>query len=218
LQLEALWRQELAANVVLRRYRESGNHAHLHLDLIRGEYTPEIWDDGGGPDWFEVEIGNQLAYAAPMHEAGSYYRRLQAQWLPYYGIDLRRQRLEMVHAACAYDLEHVPFFVQRGLYFGIRPYIKSFRSFYRRCSFPRFTVSRSWIRMQVEEWLGLPDLYALLPALISVSNIESSELIDRAGELDNLLDLWAVDQPSAKDRSLPNSNRKRDVAMPHPMD
>ena len=74
--LEAAWQQELAANAVLRRYRESGTHAHLHLDLIRGEYAPSVWDDGGGPDYFEVEIGNQIAYAAPMQAAGYYYLQL----------------------------------------------------------------------------------------------------------------------------------------------
>src|SRR5512144_1242880 len=47
--LEVLWRQELAANEVLLRYQKSGKLAHLHLDLIRGQYVPETWDDGGGP-------------------------------------------------------------------------------------------------------------------------------------------------------------------------
>jgi hypothetical protein len=53
-----------------------------------------------------------------------------------------------------------------------------------------------WIRMQVEDWLGLPELYQALPAVISVRNIESSELVDRACDLENLLEQWAVDQPS----------------------
>jgi hypothetical protein len=48
--------------------------------------------------------------------------------------------------------------------------------------------------MQVEEWLGLPELYHALPAVISV-NIESSELMDRADDLRKLLERWTVDQP-----------------------
>ncbi len=206
MRLEALWRQELAANDILRRYRVSGNHAHVHLDLIRGEYKPETWDDGGGPDWFEVEIGNQLAYSAPMHEAGLYYRQLQAQWLPYFGADLRGQRLMMVRAACVYDLEHVPFFVQRGLYFqAFDRLYKSFQEFLQAL-FIAYRVYplayNKWIRMQVEEWLGLPELYRALPSVISVSNIESSELIDRAGDLEDLLEQWVMDQPAAGDQSL----------------
>jgi len=200
MQLEALWRQELATNDSLRRYQVSGEHAHVHLDLIRGEYIPETWDDGGGPDWFEVGIGNQLAYAAPMYEAGAYYRQLQAQWLPYYGADLRCQRLEMVRAACIYDLEHVPFFVQRGLYFqAFDRLYKSFQEFLQAL----FIVHRvyplaynKWIRMQVEEWLGLPELYQALPPVISVMNIESNELINRADDLRDLLERWVVDQPT----------------------
>jgi predicted nucleotidyltransferase len=199
MQLEALWRQELATNDILQRYRMSGNHAHLHLDLIRGVYTPVTWDEGGGPDWFEVEIGNQLAYAAPMHEAGSYYRQLQAQWLPYYNAELRRQRLEMVRAACIYDLEHVPFFVQRSLYFqAFDRLYKSFQEFLQALFiFHRVypLAYNKWIRMQVEEWLGLPELYDALPALISVKNIESEELIERADDLQELLERWLVDQP-----------------------
>jgi hypothetical protein len=185
-QLEVMWQQELATMSNLRRFRASGIHAHVHLDLIRGEYTPEIWDDGGGPDWFEVGIGNQLAYAAPMHKAGPYYRQLQAHWLPYYGADLRRQRLEMVRAACAYDLEHVSFFVQRGLYFqAFDRLYKSFQEFLQALFIAHRVYPlayNKWIRMQVEEWLGLPGLYRALPALISVGNIESGELIDRAGD------------------------------------
>ena len=107
--LETLWRQELAGNEVLQRFRASGQHAHVHLDVVRGRYVPETWDDGGGPDGFELGIGNQLAYATPLHGAGPYYRQLQAQWLPYYSEDLRCQRLEMACAACRYDLDHVPF-------------------------------------------------------------------------------------------------------------
>jgi len=199
-----LWRQELAANELLRRYRASGDHAHVHLDLIRGEYIPQTWDDGGGPDAFEIEIGNQLAYAAPMYEAGPFYRRLQAQWLPYYGSDLRRRRLEMVRAACTYGLEYVPFFVRRGLYFqAFDRLYKGFQEFLQALfiSHQVYPLAyNKWIRMQVEEWLGLPELYRALPPVISVGNIESAELIERAGDLKNLLESWVVDQPAAADR------------------
>lgn len=198
--LEVLWQQELTSNDVLRKYRESGKHAHVHLDLFRGEYTPATWDDGGGPDWFEVAIGNQLAYAAPMHTAGRFYRQLQAEWLPYYNMDLRSQRLAMVRAACAYDLDHVPFFVQRGLHFqAFDRLYKSFQEFLQALFIAHRVYPlayNKWIRMQVEEWLGLPELYQALPAVISVRNIESSELADRARDLGNLLERWAVDQPA----------------------
>jgi hypothetical protein len=201
--LEMLWQQELTADDVIRRYRASGKMAHLHLDLINGQYHPKIWDEGGGPDGFELEIGNHLAYAAPMHAPGPFYLQLQAQWLPFYGTDLHRSRLEMVRSACAFDLEHVPFYVRRGLHFqAFDRLYKAFQEFLQALFIARRVYPlayNKWIRMQVEEWLGLPELYALLPQLISVRNIESDEVIFKANNLKDLLDRWTVDQPASQD-------------------
>ena len=195
--LEVEWRQELKSTTTLRRFQQLGQHAYLHLDAIRGDYIAETWDDGGGPDGFELGIGNQLAYGAPMYEAGKYYRQLQAQWLPYYGADLRRQRLEMVRAACAYDLDHVPFFVGRELYFqAFDRLYKSFQEFLQGLFIARQVYPlayNKWIRMQVAEWLGLPALYQQLPSVISVQNIESSELVEKASRLKGLLEVWVVE-------------------------
>ena len=47
--------------------------------------------------------------------------------------------------------------------------------------------------MQVEEWLGLPELYRALPPLISVRNIESRVLVDRVKDLMVLLERWTVE-------------------------
>jgi len=47
--------------------------------------------------------------------------------------------------------------------------------------------------MQVEEWMGLPEHYRALPPLMSVPNIESSELVDRTNDLKDLLERWTVD-------------------------
>lgn len=197
--LEALWQEQLATHDLLRRFRQSGKHAHVHLDLVTGQYTPTEWDDGGGPDGFELEIGNQLAYGAPLHAAGPFYRQLQAEWLPYYGEDLRCRRLDMARTACAYDLEHVPFFVRRELYFqAFDRLYKGFQEFLQALFIARRVYPlayNKWIRLQVAEWLGLPSLYRALPALISVSNIESAELVEKAACLKALLEEWAVDSP-----------------------
>ena len=195
--LEALWRQELASNEVLRRFRSSGEHAHVHLDVVRGKYLPETWDDGGGPDGFELGIGNQLAYGAPLHDSGPYCRQLQAQWLPYYDEDLRCQRLEMARAACRYDLDHVPFFVRRQLYFqAFDRLYKGFQEFLQGLFIAHRVYPlayNKWIHMQVAEWLGLPQLYAALPSLLSVNNIESNELEEKANDLKALLADWMIE-------------------------
>ncbi len=194
--MEAAWKQERATNEALRRFAASGEHAHVHLDVVDGQFTPETWDDGGGPDGFELGIGNMLAYAAPMHEAGPHYRALQAQWLPYYGEDLRAQRLKMVRDACLYDLSHVPFFVKRELYFqAFDRLYKAFQEFLQVLFIARRVYPlayNKWIRMQVEDWLGLPDLYRALPPVISVSSIESDAPVKKANILHALLDQYVV--------------------------
>jgi predicted nucleotidyltransferase len=196
--LETAWQHEAAINAALRRYRESGPYAHMHLDLIHGQYVPIMWDEGGGPDAFEVEIGNQVAYAAPMHTAGPHYRQLQAHWLPYYTVELQRQRLKMVRSACLYDLDHISVFVGRGLYFQAFDCLyKSFQEFLQALFIAHQVYPlayNKWIHMQVAEWLGLPELYQKLPGILSVSNIESDELVAKANDLKQLVDTWAGNQ------------------------
>ena len=45
-----------------------------------------------------------------------------------------------------------------------------------------------WIREQVEEILGLPDLYQRLPRLLEISHFESDEIAQKAKELRGLLE------------------------------
>jgi hypothetical protein len=47
-----------------------------------------------------------------------------------------------------------------------------------------------WIREQVVEILGLPELYEWLPHLFEITHLESAELVDNAAELGRLLDAY----------------------------
>jgi hypothetical protein len=47
-----------------------------------------------------------------------------------------------------------------------------------------------WIREQVANRLGLPELYRELPPLLSVRNLESSEVCDKAVALERLAERW----------------------------
>jgi hypothetical protein len=192
--LEALWRRESKNLAGVQKFRSTSKNAYLHLNLITGQYSPQIWDEGGGPDSFEIDIGNQIAYAAPLHEVGAHYRRLQAQWLRYYAEDLRQQRLAMVRTACAYDLDQVIFFVRRELYFqAFDRLYKAFQEFLQALFITRRVYPlayNKWIRYQVAEWLGLPDLYQALPAVISVRDLESDELLSKVKILEDLLETW----------------------------
>jgi predicted nucleotidyltransferase len=192
--LTTKWQQFIATQPIVHRFRSTGRFTQVHLDVFDGRMTPTIWDDGGGPDTFEVEIGNRVAHAVPLDEAGSYFRQLQSQWLPYYENELRLNRLAMVRDACARDLEAIPFFLGRGLYFqAFDRLYKAFQEFLQALFVARRTYPlayNKWIREQVAEWLCLPHLFKELPPILSVRRIESAELGEKADALRVLLERW----------------------------
>jgi len=193
--LETMWQEFSVTHPLIRQFRNTGRFTQVHLDVFDGRMIPTVWDDGGGPDSFEVEIGNRLVYAAPLHEVGAYFRQLQSQWLPYYEEDLRLSRLAMVREACARDLEAIPFYLGRGLYFqAFDRLYKAFREFLQALFIARRTYPlcyNKWIQEQVIEWLSLPELYKELPPILSVRKIESAEVVEKADALRALLDRWA---------------------------
>lgn len=210
--LTTLWQKFITTQPLIHRFRSTGRFNQVHLDVFDGRVIPTVWDDGGGPDYFEVEIGNRLAYAVPLHEPGAYFRHLQSQWLPYYGEDLRLSRLAMVREACARDLEAIPFYLNRGLYFqAFDRLYKAFQEFLQalfvaRRNYP--LAYNKWIREQVTEWLSLPRLYEQLPPILSVRNIESPELGEKADALRTLLERWTCpelqDHQAAQPDAPPN--------------
>ena len=126
--------------------------------------------------------------------SGSHFKSLQAQWLPYYDEALRLARLPMVFAACANDLEHVPYFARRELYFqAFDRLYRAFQEFLQGLFIARRVYPlayNKWICLQVESWLGLPDLYRELPLILSIQKLESDELSAKARHLQTLLDAW----------------------------
>ena len=86
--LEQQWRSLYTTLPIFRQLQQSSRFAQVHLDLIDGQFVPEVWDDGGGPDSFELEIGNHVAYSVPLWQANDAFSRLQTRWLPYYSESL----------------------------------------------------------------------------------------------------------------------------------
>jgi hypothetical protein len=194
--LQTQWEGLYATDAALQRLCKLGRFTAVHLDIIEGSYSPTIWDDGGGPDAFELGIGNHLVYSAPLWGRGSKYADLRAMWLPYYDETLRHQRLEMVRAACHYDLDFVPFYVSRKLYFqAFDRLYKAYQEFLQALFIARRVYPlayNKWIRLQVAEWLGLPALYSQLPHILQISRLESDELVDKAAYLRSLLETWTT--------------------------
>lgn len=195
--LERDWEGVYGSEGVYEALRRAGRFSVVHLDFVDGCFVPQPVDEDLGPDWLEVGIGNLLVYGVPLWERGEYLHELRARWLPYYEEALRRERLEGVRRSCLHHLDHIPLYVDRGLYF---------QSFYRlQVSFERFLegvfISRrtypiaynKWIREQVEEILGLPDLYRQLPRLFEIADFESQEIAQKARDLRALLERYTGD-------------------------
>lgn len=194
--MERAWAAFADTQEVISTYRNSGQFALLHLDVIPGVYTPTILEVGIASDYFEVEIGNQLCYSAPMHEPGPHFRALQEKWLPYYPEALRVQRFAMCREACLYDLNHIPLYLQRGLHFQAFDLLcKAFQEYLQVLFIAHRTYPiayNKWIREQVTKWLGRPDLYPKLAPILSVSNIESDEINEKVILLRTLLEELAL--------------------------
>jgi predicted nucleotidyltransferase len=192
--LNNTWVDFLTSNQALNQYIKSQKFAQIHVDIIDGIFKPPIWEDGGGVDFFEVEIGNRLVYSSPLTAEGEYFKKLKAQWLPYYDTALQTKRLALAKAACLYDLEHIPIFISRGLHFqAFDKLYSAFQKFLQTLFIKHKTYPiayNKWIKDQVVEILKLPELYKELPGIISVNNIESTEVIDKAKILTRLLDQY----------------------------
>jgi predicted nucleotidyltransferase len=192
--IEQEWQYFAKTNADILHYKESYHFAQIHLDVIDGKYLAATWDDGGGPDFFEVEIGNRIAYSAPLGKEGSYFIQLKKHWLPYYDEQLRLQRLSMAIAACEYDLDHIPFFIRRELYFqAFDRLYKAFQEFLQALfiAYKTYPIAyNKWIKEEITVLLNLPELYDQLPAIISVNNIISTECNEKAAALRRLLEAY----------------------------
>lgn len=174
--------------------KKAGRFAEVHLDIVNGRYTPAPRTIDDGPDSFELEIGNHLAYSVILWERSGYATQLKKQWLPYYTESLRQERLRQVQDACRHHLAHIPLYARRELYFAAfdRLYT-SFQLFMQALFLARgvYPIAyNKWIRAQVEEILALPDLYRLLPGVLEVRPFESAVVTGRAQELATLLAVY----------------------------
>lgn len=173
---------------------QAGRFAEVHLDIIDGRYTPIPRTIDDAADSFELEVGNHLAYSIILWEQNGYATQLKQQWLPYYPESLRQDRLAQIQNACRHHLAHIPLYTRRELYFAAfdRLYT-SFQLFMQALFIAHRTYPiayNKWIREQVEEILGLPDLYRLLPGVLEVRPFTSGIITSRAQELATLLELY----------------------------
>lgn len=193
--LEQEWREFRENSPVIRALGEVGRYSDVHLDFIDGVFTPAEQEEGGSQDPFELEIGNYLVYGLPLWQSGEYLAGLKHKWLPFYDDELRMHRLMMVRRSCLDNLQHIPLYVKRGLYFqSFDRLYNAYRELLQAVFISHRTYPlayNKWIREQVEEILGLPQLYVVLSHLFEIGSFESSELEEKAGVVEKLLDQYA---------------------------
>ena len=189
--LEVQWERTYQTEVAFRELRSVGRYSHVDLDVTDGRFVehPRGWTSG--PDPFELEIGNTVAYVVPLWERGDEFRHLRGKWLPYYDEARRARRLATAAGFARNDLDHVPLYVARALYFqAFHRLYHAFQEFLQALFIAHRTYPIAydkWIREQVEDILGLPELYRELPALFEYRRFESNELLEKAKRLERLL-------------------------------
>jgi len=194
-ELEAGWEELEKSDQAIRTLYKVGKYSVVHPDFIHGVFLPREQDEAAGPDDFEIEVGNFLAYSVPLWQGSDYFTQLKEQWLPYYNEDLRKQRLDKVRWYCLNNLHHIPLYIERGLYFqSFDRLYNSYREFLQALFIARraYPIAyNKWIREQIEEILGLPELYAQLSHLFEIRQFESNEIVEKAKEVEELLEKYA---------------------------
>jgi len=193
--LEAGWVELEKSSDVIRALYKVGKYSVVHPDFIHGAFIPHEQDEAAGPDDFEVQIGNFLAYSVPLWQGSGYFAQLKGRWLPYYNEDLRQKRLERVRWYCLNNLHHIPLYIERGLYFqSFDRLYNAYQEFLQALfiahrAYP--IAYNKWIREQVEEILNLPELYEQLSHLFEIKKFESREIAAKAKEVEELLEEYA---------------------------
>jgi predicted nucleotidyltransferase len=189
--LEEKWNTYYQTEAVFKNMLALGKYSHVDLDFIDGCFEPHSRGWTSGPDEFELEIGNTLAYSVPLWTRGDYFNQLKDQWLPYYDENLRQTRLSMVLQYCKNNLDHIPLYVNRQLYFqsfnrlydALREFIQAL--FISRRTYP--IAYDKWIKEQIEDILALPELYPVLVNIMEITPFESQEISEKARILTQLI-------------------------------
>lgn len=200
--LEAEWRAFHAADPAFATLDAAGAFSDVHLDIVDLRIVPPDHPADEYPDDFEVLIGNYLVYAAPLWDRADRLGQLRAGWVPYYGDELRAARLAQATWCCRHHLDHIPLYVARGLWYQALDRLHlAFRCFLQALFISRRTYPiayNKWLREQIVDILGLPDLYRQLPPLFEISDLLGTELNDKAATLHALADTYLAEPAPAR--------------------
>jgi hypothetical protein len=197
--LESAWLAQYSHEDVYAHLRAVGRFSQLDLELTDGLFHPTERDWTSGPDVFELEVGNTLAYSVPLWQRNKRLSQLNAQWLPYYAEALRATRLAVARKYCLNNLDHIPLYIERGLYFqAFRRLYDASREFLQALFITRRTYPIAydkWIKEQIVDILKLPELYPQLTALFEIQHFESTEIEHKGAHLRELVEQYTSDTP-----------------------
>jgi hypothetical protein len=174
-----------------------GPFVALDFHATDGEFAQTGRGWTSGPDSFDLEIGNEVAHSVALWERGSRMRDLRRLWLPFYGDELRAERLAAARMYAINDLDHVqlmldrdePFHAFHRLYVGFQEFVQALFVSYR--AYP--IAYDKWVREQVEGLLGLPALYRQLPPIIGIAHLDQTQIAASTERLRGLLAEWVTD-------------------------
>lgn len=185
------WQEADETKGILAELGAAGRFAEVHLDIIDGRLWPKELDRDDGLDSFEIAIGNYYVYSVPLWLRTERFYELAATWLPYYAEELRAERLAMTRTFCRHYLAHIEPYVERGLYFQAFDRLYwAFQGFLQGLFLAKRTYPiayNKWIKEQVVDILGLPELYRQLPSILEVRPLESRELVKNGKRLGELI-------------------------------
>lgn len=162
-------------------------YSHIDLFVSDGKIKITKRDWTSGPDEYELSIGNLFVYSAVLFDRNNYFKNLKKKHLPYYSEKIRKERLIEVKKYLFNNLDHVPLYVKRKLYFQAfsRLYNAS-KEFLQAIFIKRkiYPISYDkWIKEQMVEILEEPGLYKNFVNLLEIKKLESNELIGKYRKL-----------------------------------
>ncbi len=171
-----------------------GKYSHIDLLVTDGIIKPAKRDWTTGPDEYEIILGNLFVYSYVLWDRKGYFKSLQKKYLPYYGEKLRIKRLKEVKKFMSNNLNHIPLYVERGLYFQAFNRLYDATHEFIQALFIKnkiYPISyHKWIKEQFVEILDEPKLYSELVNLHEVTHLESMELVKKARKLKSLSDKY----------------------------
>ena len=190
---QAYWRNES----FFQKFRHSGKFSEIHAYVFDGVYSEDCFEWEGGPDPFEIEIGNTLAYSFPLHVNSERLDNLKKKWLPYYSEEVRTRRLKMIERYFFDHIDRIGPYVERGLYFqAFKRLHWAFEKLLQNLFIAKLVYPLcydKWIEEQIVEFLELPEFFRKLPNLFEIANFQSHELVTKGSKLKELYKEYIIE-------------------------